>query len=503
MELLSVPWIVFPIVLPLLAAILAFVLRTRAALAVSLLAALGIVVTVAGLTAQVATEGAQSYPIGGWEAPLGIELYADGLSVLMLIMTALVGAAGSLYASGYFGQERAAGVRPGDYLDRYGAFWPLWMFLWSSMNILFLSADVFNLYISLEILGLSAVALVTLAGGRRAVTAGMRYLLVSLLGSLAYLLAVALLYGAYGTLNVQLLGELVEAGPTAFAALALVALGMALKTALFPLHFWLPRAYADAPSPASALLAGLTTKASFYLLVRLWFDVFPEEMTPAAGELLGILGAVAIVWGAILAVRQERLKALIAYSSVSQIGYFFLLFPLTTGSAGFEAWSGGVYYAFSHGFATAAMFMAAGVIVQTLEHDRIKDMEGLSQHLPLTIASFAVAGVTLMGLPPSGGFTAKWLLLSAAIDNNRWDLVVVIIGGSLLAAVYVFRILNRALLTITPTDTPRGPRPQRLEAIALALALVSALLALFSGPLLDLLQTGAPFAPALVGWGAW
>lgn len=408
MELLSLPWIVGPIVLPLLGAIVAFVLRTRAVLPVSLLVALGIVVSVAGLGAQVLSGGPRSYALGGWDAPLGIELYADGLSVFMLVMTSLVGVAVSFYAVGYFWQGwGAAGTRPGDYSDEYGAFWPLWMFLWASLNVLYLSADLFNLYISLEILGLSAAALVTLGGGRTVLNAGMRYLMVSLLGSLAYLLAVALLYGAYGTLSLQLLGELVRVGPTAFAALALVTVGMAMKTALFPLHFWLPPAHANAPTPVSALLSGLVIKGTFYLLVRLWFDVFPAEVNPAAGELLGFLGAAAIVWGAVLAVRQKRLKLLVAYSSVSQIGYFFLLFPLATGGAGFAAFSGGLYHAFSHGFATAAMFMAAGVVLKTLGHDEIKSLEGIAQRLPLTVASFAVAGVTLMGLPPSGGFTAN------------------------------------------------------------------------------------------------
>ncbi len=498
MDLLSLPWIVGPVILPLLAAGLTFVLRTRAALAVSLLAALGILGSVAGLGAQVLSGGPRGYALGGWEAPLGIELYADGLSVFMLSMTALVGAAVSLYAVGYFGRGET-GVRPGDYSDGPGAFWPLWMFLWASLNILYLSADLFNLYVSLELLGISAVALVALGGDRPVIQAAMRYLLVSLLGSLAYLLAVALLYGAHGTLSVRLLGGLVEAGAVASAALALVTVGMALKTALFPLHFWLPPAHANAPTPVSAILSALVIKGTFYLLVRLWFDVFPAEATPAAGELLGFLGAAAIVWGAVLAVRQERLKLLVAYSSVSQIGYFFLLFPLATGSAAFAAYSGGLYHAFSHGLAKAAMFMAAGVIIKTLGHDNIKGLEGIAQHLPLTVATFAVAGVSLMGLPPSGGFTAKWLLLSAAFDNGRWDLALVIIGGGLLAAVYVFRILNRALLNVTPAEAPRLPVPRRMEALALGLAVLSALLALFSGPLLGLLEAGAPFAPALVG----
>lgn len=495
MEAIGAQWIVVPIVLPLAAATLACLLRVRAAAAVSLATSLLILAAVAGLWVRVLGEGPQRYEVAGWKAPLGIELYADGLSVFMLLMAALVGVAACVYAFGFFPYPRGGG-RPADLANGKGSFWPLWMFLWASLNALFLSADLFNLYVALEILGLSSAALVALGGGRAAVTAGMRYLMVTLLGSLVYLLGVALLYGAYGTLSLRGLGELIGANPSVYAALALMMVGLALKSALFPLHFWQPPAYVGAPAPASAVLAALGTKASFYLLARLWFDVFPAELTQAAGQLLGILGAAGILWGAVLALRQRRLKLLIAYSSVSQIGYLFLLFPLAAVS-GFDAWSGGMYHAFSHALAKAAMFMAAGAIIIALEHDDIGRMDGLFQHLPLSVASFAVAGVTLMGLPPSGGFTAKWLLLNAAIESGRWDLVAVILAGGLLAAGYVFRFLNHALLSV-PTEKPSRPAPRTLEITAFALAMVSLFLGLLSAPLLEMLRVGAPFAATLL-----
>ena len=496
MEAIGAQWIVVPIVLPLAAATLACLLGVRIAVAVSLLASPAILAAVAGLGLRILAEGPQRYELGGWEAPLGIELYADGLSMLMLLMTALVGTAASAYAAGFF--PRRSG-RPADRADGGASFWPLWMFLWAALNALFLSADLFNLYVALEVLGLSSGALVSLGGGRTSVTAGMRYLLVTLLGSLAYLLGVALLYGAYGTLSLRGLGDLLGPDPAVYAALALMAVGLSLKSALFPLHFWQPWAYTGAPFPASAVLAALGTKASFYLLARLWFDVFPGETTQAAGQLLGFLGAVGIVWGAILALRQRRLKLLIAYSSVSQIGYLFLLFPLAVAAGGsFDAWSGGMYQAFSHALAKAAMFMAAGAIVVALGHDEIGRMDGIFQHLPLSVASFAVAGVTLMGLPPSGGFTAKWLLLNAAVESGRWDLAAVILAGGLLAAGYVFLFLNHALLS-APTGKPPRPAPRGLEVSAFALAMASLFLGLLSAPLLDLLRVGAPFAALFPG----
>lgn len=493
------------VVLPLAAATLACLAPTRRAIpGLGLFAAIGILLAAVRLGLEVLLEGPQRHELGGWQAPLGIELYADGLSVFMLLVAAIVGTAVTVYAAGFFSRERegSGGRRPGGYRDEGGSFWPLWMFLWAALNGLFLSADVFNLYVTLELLGISSAALITLGKTRQATSAGMRYLMVSLLGSLFYLLGVAFLYGAFGALSLELLGEVMVPIPASYAALALMTLGMVLKSALFPLHFWLPPAYVSSPAPVSAVLAGLGTKASFYLLVRLWFEVFPTAPTPVAGRLLGVLAAVAIVWGSVLALRQRRLKPLLAYSSVSQVGYLFLLFPLsaTSGFGGFDAWSGGIYYAFSHAVAKAAMFMAAGAVVAALGHDEIGKMDGLFQHMPLSVASLAVAGVTLMGLPPSGGFTAKWLLLGAAVGGGHWAFAVVILGGGLLAAGYLLVFLNHALLTAPAEKSPR-PAPRGLEVTAFVLALISLSLGLLSAPLLELLRVGAPFPAGLISGG--
>ncbi len=493
--------ITIPVVLPLAAATLACLIRVRSLPMLALITAFGTLLGVAMLGLKVLEEGPQRYELGGWGAPLGIDLYADGLSVFMLLMAAIVGTATSAYAAGYFSTGRDdAGRRAASLGDKVGSFWALWMFLWASLNALFLSADVFNLYVTLELLGLSAAALITLGGGRSAVTAGMRYLMISLLGSLAYLTGVALLYGSFGTLQLAGLGELMVPGPAAWSAIALISAGMALKTGLFPLHFWLPPAYANAPAPASALLAGLVGKASFYLLLRLWFDVFSGALAPVSGQLLGLLGATAIVWGALMAIRQSRLKRLLAYSSVSQIGYLFVVFSLATAAGwGFDAWSGGVYQAFSHACAKAAMFMAAGVIAQAVGSDEIARMEGVVRRLPLAVATFAVAGITLMGLPPSGGFTAKWLLLSASLESGQWWIGVVVLAGGLLAILYLLRFMSPAL-TQMPTEKVHSPTARGMEVIAFILALVSLFLGLLSAPLLELLQVGDPF-PVSPGGG--
>jgi multicomponent Na+:H+ antiporter subunit D len=501
MPLLSENWVLVPVLLPIAAAILAFMLmglpkrsRSAAQVSVGLVAAAGILISSLALWATVSEGGPVRYELGGWEAPLGINLYADGLSVFMLLTSAVVGGAGSLYAYGYFsGRESEDARRSEDLQDENGAFWPLWMFLWASINGLFLAADAFNLYVTLELLGLSAAALITLGGTRTAMTAGMRYLMVSLLGSLAYLLGVALLYGSFGALDLATIAESASPIPPVLAAIALISLGMALKTGLFPFHFWMPSAYTAAPSASSALLSGLVGKASFYLLLRLWFDVFEGSVPTLAAQVPGVLGAAAILWGSYMAMKQTRLKTLLAYSSVSQMGYLFLVFSLAAGDRGFEAWSGGIYLVFAHACAKAAMFMAAGAIIYSVGHDEIPRLSGIARDLPLAVASFAVAGITMMGLPTSGGFTAKWLLLSASIDSGAWWYAAVILVGGVLAAVYLLRFLNPALIQVSPVKVYRDA-PRTMSVAAFGLALFSLGLGLVSAPLLDLLSIGAPFA---------
>jgi multicomponent Na+:H+ antiporter subunit D len=442
------------------------------------------------VVAGAAREGEVRQGVGGWEPPLGIGMAADGLSAALVAMTAVVGAIVSLHARRSLGPEPGAGGR---WSERDG-FWPLWLFGWAALNALYLSRDVFNIYVALELLTVAAVSLVVLAGGREALTAGTRYLLAALLGSLAYLLGVALLYGEAGTLDVALIGERLEPGPAVAAAVTLMVLGLALKTALFPLHFWLPRAHASAAPPVSAVLSALVVKGSFYVILRLTADAFPSALGPPTGVLLGAMGAGAICFGSVQAIRQERLKLMIAYSTVAQVGYLFLLFPLAVPAGGDGAWDagafqGGSYQALAHGFAKAAMFLAAGNFARALGHDRIGGLAGVAGHAPASLFAFAAAGASLVGLPPTGGFIAKWLLLESSIASGGWWWSVVIAGGGLLTAIYVFPVVKRAL---TPPDgeTRLIPVPRGMEWCALGLALGAVALGLGAAAPLDLIAEG-------------
>ena len=444
----------------------------------------GLATTVAAgvLLFDVATQGTLHYQIGGWSAGLGIALRADGLSALLLMMTALVALAASVYASAYF--NTASGR---------ARFWPLWLLLWTALNALLLSGDLFNLYVTLELLGLSAVALASLGGKRAAVAAALRYLLVGLLGSMLFLAGVSLLYAGYGTLDLAALARVVAPGPVAWTALALMTAGLLLKTALFPLHFWLPPAHASAPAPVSAVLSALVVKAAFYLVVRLWLDVFATVVTPAAANLLGLLGAGAVLWGSWRALQAERLKLLAAWSTVAQLGYLFLFFPLLLalppGPARELAAGGLVMLALTHGFAKAGLFLAIGIIQQRCGHDTIRDLDGTAQRLPATTFAIALAGVALIGLPPSGAFLGKWQLLAGAVATGQWVWLVVTAIGSLLAAAYIFRVLGHAFGHRPYPNQPVAVAREEWPALLLA-AMAALVLGLAGAPVWGLLEFG-------------
>ena len=444
----------------------------------------------AAIAWRVAVSGAPlEYHLGGWAPPLGIALRADGLSIVMMLMTAVVACVIAVFARADF---RSA---PGAEARAPFAFWVLVPGVWAGLNAVYLAGDLFTLYVALELLTFAAVPLVCLDGRDEQLVAALRYLVFALLGSVLYLLGAALMYGVYGTLDITLLGQRMDGAPPALIAAAFMTVGLLAKTALFPLHLWLPPAHAGAPAAASAVLSALVVKGSFFIVVRLWFDVMPGAVGPVAAQCLAALGAGAILVGSAVALRQVRLKLLIAYSTVAQIGYLFLMFPLAystdTGALGTgAALTGGMLQAVSHGFAKAGMFMAAGLIYAALGHDRIADLAGAGRALPMSVFAFGLGGLSLIGLPPTGGFVAKWLLLSAAVDGGQWWWALVILAGGLLAGGYVFRVIVPALSTPATPLVLQAAIPRHREAAALALAVVAALLGFAALWPMEVLNTG-------------
>jgi formate hydrogenlyase subunit 3/multisubunit Na+/H+ antiporter MnhD subunit len=471
--------LVLSIFVPIASALLAFVSggRNVERIAFATMPA-GLAIAVAIAAAKRSTGGPIVYLVGGWAPPLGVALRADGLSAVMMVIAAVVICAVAIYARADFRTppELAEARAP-------FAFWILLLSIWSALNLVFVAGDLFTLYVGLELLTFAAVPLVCLDGRAETFQAALRYLLFALLGSVLYLAGAVLLYGAYGALDIALLAQRLRPEPVTVIAAALMTAGLLAKTALFPLHLWLPPAHASAPAAASAVLSALVVKGPFFIAVRLWFDVMPNFPAPTARQLLAALGAAAIVFGSILALRQTRLKLLIAYSTLAQIGYLFLMFPLAphSGSASYNgiALSGGMLQAISHAAAKAAMFMSAGLIYAALGHDRIASLSGAARVLPITVLAFALGGVALMGVPSSGAYLAKDLLLQASDETGQWWWAVAIQAGGICTAAYLVLVLANALTPASEPVKPRADIPRSQEAAALTLALCSLFLGLF------------------------
>jgi formate hydrogenlyase subunit 3/multisubunit Na+/H+ antiporter MnhD subunit len=404
--------------------------------------------------------------VGGWEPPLGIKLVVNGFGSIMLLMTSIIGLAVTFYSIHYFESD-----------DKESRFWPLWWFLITGLLGIFVSSDIFNTYIMLELLGLASVSLIAIQGTQKALQASYQYLLVGLLGSLLYLLGVAIIYRTYGVLDNELLAELAQNNLSTKLALAFITLGMMMKCALFPLHFWLPEAHSNASAPVSAMLSALVIKAAFFILFTFWFEILTPVVTMSALTLMGCLGAGAVIFGSYRAFTAPRLKLLVAYSTVAQIGYLFLAFPLMIDTPEL-ARTAIIYFIVAHGCAKAAMFLSAGSIQKAAGHDRLADLKGIVVYLPISIFIFAVASASLIGLPPSGGFIAKWLLLKTAVQSGQWWWVVTLFIGGLLASAYLFRVLNLTFTSAEQTPILSGPYSEKKLLGAAVLAIITILIGL-------------------------
>ncbi|MCG6659613.1 NADH-ubiquinone oxidoreductase [Halomonas campisalis] len=440
----------------------------------------------AWLLLKVSTHGVQAWTLD--VGPLALHLRINGLTLLLLLLTQALTLASAAYAPGYLRvavKERSAG----------GAWlWPLLGTMVASLSLIWLAADLLTLYVGLELMGLAAVGLMLLPGHVEALAAGMRYLLLALVGSLAFLLGVALLLGGWGRLDLAGLATAVEPGPLLWVAMALLSAGLLLKAAAFPLHTWLAPVHASAWTPVSALHAALVIKASFFIALQLWLVLVPDAAV--AAWLVGGMGTAAVVWGGLMAWRAAKIKDVVAWSTVSQLGYLLLAFPLligTTPAVAAIAWEGTWLQLVAHALAKAAMFLAAGNLILFTGEWRVEGLAGASRRFPLALLSFGIAAISLVGLPPSAGFTAKWLLLHAALAAGHWPWLLVLAVGTLLSAAYVFRLFRFSFIEDAPHFGLRRV-PGGMDLIALLLALAALLLGLVAQWPLGLLSMtgGAP-----------
>ena len=396
------------VVVPLLSApICALIGRPRVAWATALVVSAVALATALALLQQVLATGPISYALGGWAAPWGIEYRVDTVNAFVLVIVSAISTVVLPFARDSIEQEVSE--------DRLSLFYTLWMLCLTGLLGIAITGDAFNVFVFLEISSLSSYALISLGNDRRALIASLRYLVMGTIGATFIVLGVGLLYVMTGTLNMMDLAERLATmhdTRTVKVAFVFLTVGIGLKMALFPLHAWLPNAYAYAPSAVSAFLAGTATKVAVYVWLRFFFTVFGADFALDSmfmDLLLLPLAIVAIVVASTIAVFQEDAKRLLAYSSIAQIGYIALgisLFSVTGLTAA-------IVHLFNHAIIKAALFMALGCIVFRTGSTSVASLAGIGRRMPWTMAAFVFGAMSLIGVPLTVGFISKWYLLLA------------------------------------------------------------------------------------------
>ncbi len=430
---------VLQVAIPLLAAPLCALIRSgRVAGALAVAASWSALAVALALLAGVLEGGVVSYALGDWAPPAGIEYRVDVVNAWVLTIVAVVAAVVSPYAAAAI--EREIGAR------RVPMFHAAYLLCLTGLLGIAITGDVFNVFVFLEISSLSTYALISLGRRKRALTAAFRYLVMGSVGATFVVIGIGLLYVMTGTLNMADLAALlpeVRDARTVKVAYGFLGVGICLKLALFPLHLWLPNAYAFAPSPVTAFMASTATKVAVYMLLRFALSIFGAPFSFGAMNLdlvLLPLALVSVVSMSLVAIFQVDVKRLLAYSSIAQVGYMILGLSF----ASVAGLTGTLLHLFNHALTKGALFMAAGCALHRVGSVRIDAFAGLGRRMPWTMAAFTVGGLSLVGVPLTVGFTSKWYLVLGALERGWWPVAVVLLVASAMALVYVWRVVEVA-----------------------------------------------------------
>ncbi len=390
------------------------------------------------LLVEVRRAGPIIYQLGGWAAPWGIEYRIDHVNAFVLLIVSGVSAVVLLFAR--------ASVQREINNRRINIFYTGWLLCLTGLLGMTATGDAFNVFVFLEISSLATYLLISLHPDRRALSAAFHYLVLGTIGATFILIGIALLYMMTGTLNiVDLAAHLPPVAQTRTVAVAFsfLVIGIGIKAAAFPLHMWLPNAYAYAPSAVTALLAGTATKVAVYLLLRFLFSLFGPGLSfeqYLLDKILLPLAAVGIISMSVAAIYQTTAKKLLAYSSVAQIGYMLLGISL----ASVTGLTATVLHLFNHALIKSALFMAMGCVVYRIGTTQLASMAGLARCMPWTMAAFVAGGLSLIGVPLTVGFISKWYLILAALERGWMWLAALVVITSLLAVAYVWRVVEVA-----------------------------------------------------------
>jgi len=448
---MSIPLPVY-IAIPLVTAFLLPILSGLGRKAKATATVLANLATISLLVLAIASIGQSGiYKIGRWPIPLGINLVLDGLSSLMLLAISVVSSAAMLYSVRYMEQYTAK-----------AKYFSLFLLMVTGMNGVALSGDIFNMFVFLEIASIASYALVGFGCEHEELEASFKYMVLGSIGSLFVLLAVALVYGNTGSLNMAAISDIIKStglnAGLAFA-LCLFITGFGLKAALVPFHAWLPDAHPSAPAPISAMLSGILIKTlGVYALARVVFNVFGISIP--TGWLLVALGILSMVAGAFLAIGQWDIKRLMAYSSISQIGYVILgigLGGLIIAKEANLAWAslailGGLFHLVNHAVYKSLLFLTSGSVQMSTGTRQLKEMGGLAEKMPVTRATCTIASASIAGIPPFSGFWSKLVLVIAAIQAHFYWIAAIIVFVSLCTLIMYLKVQRYAFLGELPEN---------------------------------------------------
>jgi multicomponent Na+:H+ antiporter subunit D len=436
---------ILPILLPLIAAPLSLLLgRSQLSWMLAVVASALSFFCALSLFAVCLDQGAIRYSVGGWPPPWGIEMRLDTASAFILLAVTAISTLVLVFAKESIAKEIDA--------DKHSLFFTAHLLCLTGLSGLLITGDAFNLFVFLEISSLATYTLVSLGKDRRCLTAAFRYLVMGTIGATFILIGVGMLYMKTGTLNMLDLAERVQAidsSRTINTGLAFIMVGVGVKLALFPLHMWLPPAYTHAPSAVTAFLAATATKVAVYVMIRFIYTIFGAEHVfheMGMDLILLVLAVVAIFKCSFMATIQSNVKTVLAYSSVAQIGYIILGISMVS-VTGLMA---SLLHIFNHALMKGALFMAVGAVFYRMGSVEVKAFQGLGKHMPLTMAAFTIAGLSIIGVPLTVGFVSKWYLVTGALEQGNWLLSILVLLGSLLAVIYIGRILEAAYFNDLP-----------------------------------------------------
>lgn len=396
-----------------------------------------------------------SYHMGNWAPPIGIEYRIDIANAFVLLIVSGVAAIVLPYARRSIDAEIPA--------ERQPIFYTAFLLCVAGLLGVTITGDAFNVFVFLEISALSTYALVAAGAwtNRRALTAAYNYLIMGTVGATFFVIGIGMLYMVTGTLNMADLATRIAAhgnSSTVQMGFVFILVGIGLKLAMFPLHLWLPNAYSYAPSAVTVFLAATATKVAVYVMLRFMFSVFGFDYEFQANTLRLLvlpLAIIAMFAASIVAIFQDDLKRMLAYSSVAQIGYILLGFTFLT-DTGLTA---GIVHLFNHAVTKAALFMVAGSFIFAAGTSSLSKLGGIGRDMPWTTAAFVIAGLSIIGLPLTVGFVSKWYLVLAALELGWWPVALMIMASSLLAIIYIWRVIEIAYLKPAPEGVTRGEAP--------------------------------------------